>query len=134
MSVPTAAGKLTLGALAAVLLLVAGLQAAAPALVITDQDNGRAYTVRVGEEFTVNLRHPGSGGYSFLTPENDREILKMVREHRLPPAEPRRLGDFGRMVFEFKALQAGATALVIPIKRPWEKDSLTYLRVTITVR
>jgi predicted secreted protein len=44
------------------------------------------------------------------------------------------MGDFGRMVYEFQALKEGQTALVIPIKRPWEKESQTYLKVTISVR
>jgi predicted secreted protein len=38
------------------------------------------------------------------------------------------------MVYEFQALKEGKTALVIPIKRPWEKESQTYLNVTILVR
>jgi predicted secreted protein len=129
-----AASLVALGALAVVLIWLAGAQAAGKDALITDQDNGRAYTVRVGQKITVNLRHPGSGGYSFLTPEYDQTVLEKVGENRLPATEPRRMGDFGRMVYEFQALKAGSTTLVIPIKRPWEKDSQTYLKVTITVQ
>jgi predicted secreted protein len=116
------------------LLWVLGAQAAPPGLVITNDDHGRSFTLQVGQKITVNLRHPGGGGYSFLTPEHDRDVLMMVGEHRLPAAEPRRMGDFGRMVYEFKALKEGQTPLVIPIKRPWEKDPQTYLKVDILVR
>ncbi len=121
-------------ALALVLLWLLGAQAASANLAITDQDTGQTFTVPVGQKITVNLRHPGGGGYSFLTPEYDQSVLKMVGEHRLPRSEPPRMGDFGRMVFEFVALKEGHTALVIPIKRPWEKASETYLKVTILVR
>jgi predicted secreted protein len=116
------------------LLWVLGAQAAPPGLVVTNDDHGRSFTLQVGQKITVNLRHPGGGGYSFLTPEHDRDVLMMVGEHRLPAAEPRRMGDFGRMVYEFKALKEGQTPLVIPIKRPWEKDPQTYLKVDILVR
>ena len=123
-----------LGALTVVLLWVLGAQAETKELFITDKDNGQAFTVQVGQKITVNLRHPGGGGYSFLTPEHDREVLEMVGERCLPASEPPRMGDFGRMIYEFQALKEGQTALVIPIKRPWEKDSQTYLRVNILVR
>ncbi len=121
-------------ALALALLGVLGVQAAGPALLVTDKDNGGAFTVQVGQKITVNLRHPGGGGYSFLSPEFDQAVLKMLGEHRLPRSEPPRMGDFGRMVYEFVALKEGQTALVIPIKRPWEKASETYLKVKILVR
>jgi len=122
-------------AITAVLLgLMDVLAAAPPDLVITDRDNGRAFTVTVGQKITVDLRHPGGGGYNFLIPEQDQTVLKMVGEHRLPRSEPGRLGDFGRMVYEFQAVKEGQTSLVIPIKRPWEKDSQTYLKVNILVR
>jgi predicted secreted protein len=121
-------------ALTAVLLWLLAAQAAAADLVITNKDNGRAFTVNVGQKIIVNLRDPGGGGYNFLTPENDRSVLKMIGERHLPRAEPRRMGDFGRMVYEFQALKEGQTNLVVPIKRPWEKKSETYLKVTISVR
>ncbi len=109
-------------------------QAAAEELAVTDKDNGRAFTVKVGGKILVNLRHPGNGGYNFLVPEFDKNILKMVGERPLPPAEPRRLGDFGRKVYEFEAVKPGRTPLVFPIKRVWEKEAKTYLRVTVTVQ
>jgi predicted secreted protein len=123
-----------LGALTAVLLWLLAIQAAAADLVITNKDNDRAFRVNVGQKIILNLRDPGGGGYNFLTPEYDQGILKMVGERHISRAEPPRMGDFGRMVYEFQALQKGKTSLVIPIKRPWEKQSETYLRVTISVR
>ena len=71
-----------------------------------------------GERFTLNLRDPGDGGYSFLTPSYDGAVLKMVGEHRTAPSEPRRMGDFGRMVYEFEAVQAGQTTLIRPHQAP----------------
>jgi predicted secreted protein len=123
-----------LGALTLVLLWLLALQAAAAELIITNKDNGQAFTVPVGQKIILNLRDPGGGGYNFLAPEYDANALKMIRERHIPQAEPRRMGDFGRKVYEFQAQKVGQTALVIPIKRPWEKKSETYLKVTISVR
>jgi predicted secreted protein len=122
------------GVLTVALLWLLAVQAAAADLVITNKDNGRSFRVNVGQKIIVNLRDPGGGGYNFLTPEHDTSVLKMLGERHIPRAEPRRMGDFGRMVYEFQALKEGQTALVIPIKRPWEKESQTYLKVTISVR
>jgi predicted secreted protein len=129
---PRRAPALVVLALAVFWLLAA--PAAADDLVITDKDNGGSFRVHVGQKIKVNLRDPGSGGYNFLTPEHDKGVLKMVGEHRLPRSEPRRLGDFGRMVYEFQAQKVGQTNLVIPVKRPWEKKSEIYLQVTISVQ
>jgi hypothetical protein len=59
--------------------------AAAGDLVITDKNKGQAFTVKVGQKISVNLRNPGGGGYNFLAPEFDKSILKMVGEKRHPP-------------------------------------------------
>jgi predicted secreted protein len=126
-----ALGILTLTVLLMSLLTV---QAASCDLVVTDQENGRSFGMNVGQKITVNLRDPGGGGYKFLTPEYDPAVLKMTGERHLARAEPPRMGDFGRKVYEFQAVNGGQTTLVVPIKRPWEKQSETYLKVTITVR
>ena len=123
-----------LGALALAFLWSLAVPAAAADLVLTNKDNGGTFRVHVGQKIMVNLRDPGSGGYTFLIPEHDKSVLKMLGERHIPRAEPRRMGDFGRMVYEFQAQNVGQTHLVIPIKRPWEKKSETYLKVTISVR
>ncbi len=127
---------LALGALTltVVLIWLLGVQAASCELVITDKENGRSFGMKVGQKITVNLRDPGGGGYKFLTPEYDQNILKMIGERHMPWQEPRRMGDFGRKVYEFQAVKEGQATLVVPIKRPWEKQSETYLKVTISVR
>jgi predicted secreted protein len=125
---------LFLGALTSVLIGLLAVQAAACDLVITTKENGRTFKVKVGEKLTVNLRDPGGGGYNFLAPEYDAAVLQMIGERRMPRAEPPRMGDFGRKVYEFKAMKEGQTTLVVPIKRPWEKKSETFLKVKISVR
>jgi|WetSurMetagenome_2_1015567.scaffolds.fasta_scaffold19957_4 predicted secreted protein len=122
-----------LGAVALLALWLLAAPAAAQPPVMTDQDNGQAVTVKVGQNLTVNLRHPGDGGYNILPPQYDRAVLKLAGERRLPASEPRRMGDFGRIVYEFQALKEGQTSLVIPIQRPWEKESQTYFKITILV-
>jgi predicted secreted protein len=124
---------LGLGAFTVLLIWLLAVQAAARDLAITNNDNDRNFKVNVGQKITLNLRDPADGGYNFLAPEYDQSILEMVGERHVPRSEPPRMGDFGRKVYEFKALKLGKTDLVIPIKRPWEKQSETCLKVTISV-
>jgi hypothetical protein len=51
-----------LGALAVVLLWLLGAQAAAQELLITDKNNGQAFTVRVGQKITVTCGTRGAAG------------------------------------------------------------------------
>jgi predicted secreted protein len=125
---------IALAALTVALIWLLAVQAAARDRVITNQDNGRTFKVNVGKKIMVNLRDPGGGGYNFLTPEYDPTVLKMIGERHMPRANPSRMGDFGRKVYEFQAVKEGQTTLVVPIKRPWEKQSETFLKVTISVR
>lgn len=113
--------------------LAVGMAQSVDSLTITEKDSGRAFTVKAGQKVVLDLRHPGSGGYDFLTPEHDQGILKLVGQRRIPRSDSRRLGDFGRMVYEFEVLKEGRTDLLVPIKRPWENQSKEYLRVKIKV-
>jgi len=126
---------IVLAGLALALLWLAGgpVQAAGP-LTITEKDTGRTFTVTVGQKLVVDLRNPGSGGYDVLAPEYDTQILKLLGQRRQPRKDPRWMGDFGRVVFEFEVLKAGQTDLVVPIKRSWEKQREDYLKAKIKAR
>jgi predicted secreted protein len=123
-----------LAVLTVALIGLLAVQAEARDLVITNKANGQTFRVNVGEKIMVDLRDPGGGGYNFLAPEYDQNILKMVGQRHVPKANPNRMGDFGRKVYEFQAMKGGETTLIVPIKRPWEKQSETYLKVTVSVR
>jgi len=115
--------------------LLGGPALAEGPLTITEKDNGRAFTVKVDQKIIVDLRHPGDGGYDVLTPDYDVKVLMILgmKKQTTTPAGPKRLGDFGRVIYEFEALKEGQTDLVVPIKRPWEKEPKEYLRVKIKV-
>jgi predicted secreted protein len=105
--------------------------------VLTEQDSGKSVTLKVGEQLTLNLRNPASGGYTVAAPVFDERVLRLIsRETRPPePAAPPRLGDFGRLVFVFAAAAPGATDLAVKISREWEKDQppLDYVKYMVKV-
>jgi predicted secreted protein len=103
----------------------------------TEKDQGRTLSLRVGEKLVLNLRNPASGGYNIVTPVYDPHILKLVSRKDIPPkpAPVRKLGDFGQIIFEWEAIDAGETDLTVNISREWEvkKQPLEYLKVKIRV-
>lgn len=122
---------------------VLGLSAAPPPLQasaaathsLTEKDSGRTVTLKVGDRLRLNLRNPGSGGYAVLPPLYDHQVLTLLSREDIPPEKrPQPLmGDFGRIEFTWEARQPGATAVSVPIARPWEKDKPPEFFVKIQV-
>jgi len=102
---------------------------------ITDADHGGTVACRVGQQITVKIRNPATGGYNIVTPVYNPEILKLLAKKELPP-EPAlfpKLGDFGTVVFEMEVIGKGETNLTIEIARDWEvnKRPEEFLKVKI---
>lgn len=106
-----------------------------PRRMITQDDQGRTFTCRVGDKITASIGNPASGGYSIVTPVFDQRILKLLSRKELPP-EPTplpRFGDFGKIIFELEVIAGGETNLIIQIAREWEvnKPPEEYLKVKV---
>jgi predicted secreted protein len=105
-------------------------------LTIDDRSKGSTLEVATGQSFSVEMRNPASGGYLFQEPEFDKNILQMRDQKPIPPPEnDKRAGDFGRMIYIFKAIAPGSTEIVFRIYRPWEHDipAKEYQRVKVVV-
>jgi predicted secreted protein len=105
--------------------------------VITEKENGGTVTMKPGEKLVLNLRNPASGGYSRVSPLYDQRFLRLVTQKEMPPASgpTPKMGDFGRLDFEWEALNPGETEVVIKAARPWEKgqEPLSYFKIKVVV-
>jgi predicted secreted protein len=91
--------------------------------VLSVQDKGQVFQVKLGESFLVSLPNPGSGGYVVQdTPEFDAEVLILQKMEKRPPSDPHREGDFGTLEWTFRAKKEGFSVLIVRASRPWEKD------------
>lgn len=107
-----------------------------PVLTPDDRSIEGVIEVKTGQSFYIEMRNPASGGYLFKEPEFDKNILEMRDRKSIPPPEnSKRAGDFGRMIFIFKAINVGSTEIVFKIYRPWEKDvpAREYRQVNVVV-
>jgi predicted secreted protein len=103
---------------------------------ITEADNGRTFTCRIGQKITVKIPDPATGGYNIITPVFNPKVLKLLTKRDLPPepAPVPKLGDFGSIIYELEVIGAGKTDLAIQIARNWEEVSKRpeeYLKVKI---
>ncbi len=105
-------------------------------LTLYEKDRGGTFTLKPGDKLLLYLRNPQSGGYDLKDVTFDKAILKLAAHKKLPP-KPRAtplMGDFGQFFYEWQAVGAGVTDIVITIYRPWEKKPPEeYWRVTVKV-
>ncbi|MDK2956264.1 MAG: hypothetical protein PWQ57_1760 [Desulfovibrionales bacterium] len=99
-----------------------------------DQQAVAKVEIRTGDTLILDVRNPGAGGYQFAGAYFDPVLLKLTAHHLMPPEEAQP-GNFGRATFEFAALKAGQTMVIIKIKRPWEHtppEQYKSVQVTVT--
>jgi inhibitor of cysteine peptidase len=139
------------GIAAAVLLLMVALvaitsagcgasaQAAAGPLKLGEADNGKAYSVEVGD--TVEVVIPGNmtTGYSWAAAlaEKDAALLQLVGEPAYAPdsTDGKLVGGGGSFTFTFKAVAKGEALLKLVYAKPWESVAPEKaFSVTVTVK
>ena len=91
------------------------------ALSLTEEDNGRAITIAVGECFDVRLKSNVTTGYEWQLVEMDASILENTdKEYVQDIAPPGMTGVGGTEIWEFAGETPGQTELRLEYRRPWE--------------
>jgi inhibitor of cysteine peptidase len=105
---------------------------------LTEANNGKTVTLKVGETLVVRLASNPSTGYTWETKDLDTQMLEQVGEAAFesPETPPDLVGAGGTLVLTFKALEPGTTTLTLVYHRPWETDvaPLQTFSVTVTVK
>jgi inhibitor of cysteine peptidase len=107
---------------------------AAPALDLTEQDNGRSVSIAVGEAVSITLAGNPTTGYTWELADIDWAVLASDPEPAFK-ADSSLTGAGGKFTFRFFALKAGSSAVKLTYRRPWEKDvpPLRSVELTLTV-
>jgi len=106
------------------------------AFAMKDKEIGGTIEVRAGQSFEIDMRNPASGGYLFQEPEFDQNVLQMRYQQFIPPpVNDKKAGDFGHMIYVFKAIAPGNTDIIFKIYRAWEQDvpAKEYVRAKVVV-
>jgi len=86
---------------------------------------------RVGEHFVLELSALATAGFTWLL--NRESALAVLTQERIRPGGPG-IGASSIQEFEFTAVRAGAGALVLEYKRPWEKATKERLELELEVK
>ena len=106
---------------------------------LTDADNGKAVTVKVGDTVQVILAGNPTTGYSWLTSLGDKDAVVLQQQGEAAYAQESTdqslVGGGGTFTFTFKAAAPGQVVLKFDYARPWESvQPLQTYSVTVTVK
>ena len=92
-------------------------------IAVNERNDGRQYTVKVGQTFGVSLASNPTTGYGWTISETlDEKVLAPSDGNYLSVGDPNKpmMGQGGRTYWKFTALKAGQTELKMVYARPWE--------------
>ncbi len=91
--------------------------------------------VKVNEEIEISLYSNPTTGYTWMDPRYESEFLILTGSQYIPYPVPEGIcGSGGNQIYNFKAIKAGETQILMEYKRPWENciGELTLYKVKIT--
>jgi predicted secreted protein len=101
-------------------------------LTLTQEDNGRSFVLRPGDEIMISLPEHFSGGYQWVLADPEVQILPLlnVDESKSTSDAP---GAVGIKTFLFKAKETGNRHVQLKHLRRWEGDDSTIERFDLDV-
>jgi inhibitor of cysteine peptidase len=87
---------------------------------LTEEDNGREVSVRLGDEVRVSLKENPTTGYLWALASMLEGVLKL--EESLFSAQSIGVGGGGTRRFLFRAIVPGRITLELRLLRPWESN------------
>jgi inhibitor of cysteine peptidase len=122
------------GAVAIVLLLAliasaasgcASANATGGPLELAQSDNGKTFTVKVGDTIEVVLPGNVTTGFSWIAALGDADAALLVQEgdavYVEQSSDEQVVGAGGTFTFRFKAAATGEATLTLAYEKPWEK-------------
>ena len=125
-------GRKSLISLSAIILLLScGTQ---EGLILTEQDNGRAVSVKKGDSFTVRLKAQLSTGYSWKVINYNTKIM-MVGKPEIETLKKDVTGGIDYQIFSVETRESGEGEIVLHYLQPWQKKikPLQAYRITVKV-
>jgi inhibitor of cysteine peptidase len=107
-------------------------------LTLTETDNGKSFTVEVGDTILVVLPGNPTTGYSWAAALDEESAALLTQEgeplYAEDAVEDDVVGGGGAFTFTFTAAKEGAAAIKLVYARPWESEApLETFEATITV-
>jgi len=103
---------------------------------LTDTDNGKDISLKVGDRLVITLPGNPSTGYSWEVNTVDVAVLSQVGDPQFVSDNTGLVGAGGKLALTFDAEKGGITSLVLVYHRPWETDvaPLQTFKIQVTVK
>jgi predicted secreted protein len=99
------------------------LPLAAAQRTVTDKDNEKLVSLKIGDKLVIKLPGNYTTGYQWEVKEGyDDDVIKQVGKGSYQPEKTDRVGAGGIATFTFKVAGTGRTDLNLEYRRPWEKN------------
>jgi inhibitor of cysteine peptidase len=102
---------------------------------LTEADNGRAVTVKAGEDIQVILNGNPTTGYSWTSTVSDPAVLQQQGDpvYAQGNTDPSIVGAGGTFTFTFKAAAAGQVTLKFGYARPFDAGVAPIQTCSLTI-
>jgi inhibitor of cysteine peptidase len=87
---------------------------------LTEADNGKSFSIGVGDSLVITLPGNPSTGYSWEVKSVDSTILVVAGEAQFVSDNTNMVGSGGTLTFTFDAKKTGSSTLELVYLRPWE--------------
>lgn len=90
---------------------------------VDNTKNGQTIALAKGQSLQLTLGNPADGGYAFDAPQFNPSVLSLVRHTHTNPGTNAPIGYAGTDTWEFKALAAGESPLIVTATRSFDKNN-----------
>ncbi len=87
---------------------------------LSEQDNGKEITVRVGDIIQIELKRFGGTGYEWYFDKPHGEYFELIREDTKEISREGFVGTPVIRMWKLKALKKGETKIILYLYRSWE--------------
>jgi len=114
------------------LLVVTGCSKEAEEQVVT-KEMKQSFDLETGQHVDVTLESNPSTGYSWQVAQSpDSKMVELVSNHFVEPSDGDMVGAPGEEVWQFKAVGAGTTTMVLEYAQAWDTETPPEKRYTLT--
>ncbi len=99
---------------------------------VTEADQGKNFTLKMGDSLTIVLESNPSTGYAWSVNSVDNPILSLNSEPVIKSGSSQ-LGAPGKTTMTFTTVHTGSQALTLLYQRPFEKDTQPLKTFSINV-
>jgi inhibitor of cysteine peptidase len=100
---------------------------------LTQADNGKTVTVKLGSQISIRLEGNPSTGYTWEGKDVDTSMLRQEGEVEFKSDNPGLIGSGGVMTLTFTVLKTGTTTLNLIYHRPWETNVKPESAYSVTI-